>query len=164
MLLDSTAPKPGPAVPTNTESSVLGRVCALVPAVAHFGLGRLLAQSSYDNLPPRSRDEARANASTARNLGSFIEEFLQGNASMQQASRLTDLGAKPLIVLSADTGNAAGWQAKQDQMATLSTNSLHRVATATTHESLVGDEADSAAASQAVRDVVVAVRTSQPLG
>ena len=40
-------------------------------------------------------------------------------------------------------------------MATLSTNSLHRVAYATTHASLLDDETDAAAASQAIRDVVV---------
>jgi hypothetical protein len=49
-------------------------------------------------------------------------------------------------------------------MAALSTNSLHRVANATTHESLLDDETDSAAASQAIGDVVGAVRTARPLG
>jgi hypothetical protein len=48
-------------------------------------------------------------------------------------------------------------------MATLSANSLHRVAKATTHESLLDDQADSAAASQAIHDVVTAVRTSHRL-
>ncbi|HEY5846014.1 MAG TPA: alpha/beta fold hydrolase [Microlunatus sp.] len=164
VLLDSTAPRPGPALPTDPESyNLLSRVSALVPAVAHLGAGRLLAQFSYDTLPPRSRDEARANASTARNLGSYIEEFVEANTAMQQAASLTNLNGKPLIVLTADTGNAAGWQQKQDQMATLSTNSLHRVAYATTHASLLDDETDSAAASQAIRDVVVSVRTSRPL-
>ena len=47
-------------------------------------------------------------------------------------------------------------------MATLSTNSLHRHANAT-HASLLADEADAAAASQAVRDVVTSVRSGQPL-
>ena len=47
-------------------------------------------------------------------------------------------------------------------MAALSTNSLHRHA-ATTHDSLISDEADAPAASQAIRDVVMSVRTSQPL-
>lgn len=42
---------------------------------------------------------------------------------------------------------------KQDHMATMSTNRLHRVANATNHESLIGDETDSAAASQAVSQV-----------
>ena len=164
VLLDSTAPKAGPALPTNTGTyNVLSRVAAVFSAVAHLGVGRLIAQSSYASLPPRSRDEARANASIARNLASYIEEFVEANTAMQQAASLINLNGKPLIVLTADTGNTAGWEQKQDHMATLSTNSLHRVANATTHDSLVSDETDSAAASQAIRDVVASVRTSQPL-
>ena len=164
VLLDSTAPIPGPALPTRTESySVLGRVSAVFSAVAHLGAGRLIAQASYGSLPPHFRGEARANASTARYLRSFIEEFVEANTSVQQAASLTNLDGKPLVVVTADTGNAAGWEQAQDRMATLSTNSSHRVAKATTHESLLYDEADSAAASQAIHDVVAAVRTSQPL-
>src|SRR5215217_4570091 len=131
VLLDSTAPKPGPALPTRTDSySVLGRISTVFSTVAHLGAGRLIAQASYGSLPPHFRGEARANASTARYLRSFIEEFVAANAAMQQAASLTNLDGKPLIVLTADTGKAAGWQAKQDQMATLSTNSSHRVAKA----------------------------------
>jgi pimeloyl-ACP methyl ester carboxylesterase len=163
VLLDSTAPKPGPALPTVTFDNVFGRVAALVPAVAHLGAGRLIAQASYDTLPPRVQNEARANASLARNLRSYIEEFVEANAAMQQAAALTNLNGKPLIVLTADTGNAADWQQKQDHMATLSTNSLHRVAHTTTHDSMISDHADSAAASQAIHDVVEAVRTARPL-
>ena len=164
VLLDSTAPKPGPPLPTRTESyGVLGRVSALFSAVAHLGAGRLIAQASYGSLPPRVRGEARANASTAPYLRSSIEEFVAANTSMQQAASLTNLDGKPLIVLTADTGNAADWQAKQDQMATLSTNSSHRVAKDTTHETLLYDEADSAQAIQAISDVIAAVRTGRPL-
>jgi pimeloyl-ACP methyl ester carboxylesterase len=163
VLLDSTAPKPGPALPPRNSDNVLGRVSALVPAVAHLGAGRLIAQSSYGSLPPNVRDEWRANASLSRNLGSWIEEFVASNTSMQQAAALTNLDAKPLIVLTADTGNSPGWEQKQDSMARLSTNSLHRVAKATTHNSMVSDEADAAAATQAIQDVVAAVRTAHPL-
>jgi pimeloyl-ACP methyl ester carboxylesterase len=164
VLLDSTAPRPGPALPTRTESySVLGRVSAVFSTVAHLGAGRLIAQASYSSLPPHFRGEARANASTAGYLRSFIEEFVAANTSAQQAASLTNLDGKPLVVVTADTGNAAGWEQAQDRMGTLSTNSSHRVAKATTHESLLYDEADSAAASQAIHDVVVSVRTSRPL-
>jgi pimeloyl-ACP methyl ester carboxylesterase len=163
VLLDSTAPKPGPALPRSTTDSVLGRVTALVPAVAHLGVGRLIAQSSYGTLPAPVRDQARAKASLARNLGSYIEEFVQANTAMQQAAALTTLNGKPLIVLTAGTGNDAGWQQKQDHMATLSTNSVHRIADATTHESMLSDQADAVASSDAIHDVVAAVRTSQPL-
>ena len=164
VLLDSTAPKPGPPQPTRTESyTILGRVSAVFSAVAHLGAGRLIAQASYDTLPPHFRGEARANASTARYLTSWIEEFVAANTSMQQAAALTNLDGKPLVVITADTGNAAGWQQKQDRMAALSTNSSHRVAKATTHESLLYDETDSTQASQAIHDVIAAVRTARPL-
>ena len=108
VLLDSTAPNASAAPPTDTESYSLGRrVAVLVPAVAHLGAGRLANPFSYGTLPPRSRDEARANSSTARHLASWIEEVLAASASAHQASLLTDLDGKPLIVLTADTGNDA---------------------------------------------------------
>ena len=163
VLLDSTAPRPGPSPPTTGESfGVLGRFLAVAPAVAHLGVARLIAQAD-GGLPPRSEAEARANASTARHLDSYIEEFLQGSTSMQQAAALTDLSDKPLIVLTADTGNDEAWRSAQDHLATLSTNSRHRVAKDTTHGSLTADEADAGAATQAIRDVIASVRTSQPL-
>jgi pimeloyl-ACP methyl ester carboxylesterase len=163
VLLDSTAPKPGPALPARTEPyDVPGRVSA-VSAVAHFGAGRLIARAAYGSLPLHVQGEARANASTARFLRSWIEESVAANTSMQQAASLTNLGGKPLIVVTADTGNAAGWEQAQDKMATLSTNSSHRVAKDTTHASLLHDETDSAAASQAIRDVLRSVRTGSPL-
>ena len=164
VLLDSTAPKPGPAPPTRTDSySILGRISAVFSAVAHLGAGRLIAQASDDTLPPPFGGESRANASTAPYLASWIEEFVAANTSMQQAAALTDLDDKPLVVVTADTGNAAGWEQAQDRMATLSTNSSHRVAKDTTHASLLYDEADSGAASQAIHDVIESVRTSNPL-
>src|SRR4051794_6024294 len=63
VLLDSTAPTPGPTLPASALDTIVVRVSALVPAVAPLGVGRLLARSSSADLPPRLRDEARANAS-----------------------------------------------------------------------------------------------------
>jgi pimeloyl-ACP methyl ester carboxylesterase len=163
VLLDSTAPRPEPGLPANSGSDgVLSRVSVLVSTVAHFGVGRLIAQGDYGTLPLNAQGEARANASTAHDLASFLEEFLQANTAMQQASSLTSLDGKPLIVVTADQGNNDDqWQAKQDHLATLSTNSLHRHADAT-HQSLL-EEIDSVTASQAIHDVVEAVRTGRPL-
>src|SRR4030095_12828812 len=73
VLLDSTAPKPGPP-PTETQSSeAVGRLSALVSAGAPPGVARLASQASSGTLPPRAEDEARANASTARHLASFLK-------------------------------------------------------------------------------------------
>ena len=60
-------------------------------------------------------------------------------------------------------GSAAAWLAAQDKLATLSTHSRHRIVAEATQASLVLDETDAAAASQAIRDVVASVRTSRPL-
>src|SRR4030095_7349391 len=87
VLLDSTAPKPGSAPPTSTDSyNAIGRIAALSAASAHLGAGRLLNPFSYTTLPPRSRDEARAKSSTGSSIASSIEEYGVANTSMQQAS------------------------------------------------------------------------------
>jgi pimeloyl-ACP methyl ester carboxylesterase len=164
VLLDSTAPKPGPP-PADTQSyEAVGRLAGLAAAVAHLGAGRAIVQLLGGSLPPRAQDEANAKASTAGNVASTVKEYLaEANTSMQQASALTTLGSKPLIVVTADEAQSdPEWQMKQEHLATLSTDSLSRHANAT-HQSLLGDESDSAAASQAILDVVAAVRTSRPL-
>ncbi|HEX8487180.1 MAG TPA: hypothetical protein VF642_01445, partial [Propionibacteriaceae bacterium] len=114
--------------------------------------------ASYDTLPPGERGAARANASTAAHLASFWEEFMMASAAMRQASSLTSLDGKPLIVVTADLAqNDDQWAAKQDRLAGLSTHSLHRHAEAT-HGSLLDDPADAAVAARAIHDVVQAVR------
>jgi pimeloyl-ACP methyl ester carboxylesterase len=164
VLLDSTAPASTPAPPTKTGSyDLLARISALLPAAAHLGVARLYGQFSYDTLPPRSRDEARARSATASDVESFINEFREGGMAVQQAASLVDLAGKPLIVITAGREHDAAWLAAQDQLATLSTNSRHRVVADATHASLVLDGTDAAAASQAIRDVVASVRTSRPL-
>src|SRR5436309_15506229 len=86
-------------------------------------LGRLYGQFAVGDLPPRSENEVRANVATASNLRSTIDEYLQAGTSVKQAASLTDLGDKPLIVLTAGSGNPATWMTEQNHLATLSTNS-----------------------------------------
>jgi hypothetical protein len=167
-LLDSTAPRPGAAPQTMAGSyDLVGRISALVPALAHLGAAHLIGDS-YDTLPPRSRNEARATVSTARSVGSYINEYregamAEGAMAMHQAAALDDFGSKPLIVLTAGRGHDATWMAAQDKLATLSTNSRHGVVADATHASLVNDETDADAVSQAIRDVVAAVQNRRPL-
>jgi pimeloyl-ACP methyl ester carboxylesterase len=163
VLLDSTAPVPGPVPPTKAGSyDLVGRISALLPAVAHLGAAHLIGDS-YDSLPPRSRNEARATVSTAHSVGSYLDEFSEGSRSTRQAASPVDFAGKPLIVVTAGREHDAAWMAAQDKLATLSTNSRHDVVANATHPSLVLNETDAAAASQAIRDVVASVRTSRPL-
>ena len=167
VLVDSTAPASAatPATSPDDESSydVMGRVSALLSSTAELGVGRLLSQGSYDSLPPQSADEAEATGSTASNLQSTIDEYLQANTSTGQAAALDDFGDKPLVVLTAGSGSDADSIAAHDDLAALSTNSAHRVVDGATHTSLVLDEQDAAATTQAILDVVSSIRNDEPL-
>jgi pimeloyl-ACP methyl ester carboxylesterase len=165
VLVDSTAPastvNPKTAATANgSPYDIPGRVSALASASARLGLGRLYAQFDYGSLPPRSRDEARASAATASQLRSTIDEYIQGNATVEQAAALTDFADNPLVVLTAGSGSSPGWSAKQNSLAALSSNSVHRVIDGSTHASLISDKEDSAATIRAILDVVASLRSA----
>ena len=154
VLADSTAPAPAPvsaakprATPPGDGGSydLSGRVSALVSTSARLGLGRLVG------LP------------TASALRSTIDEYVQTNSSVEQAASLRDFADKPLVVLTAGIGSDAGWSAKQDALAKLSTDSLHRVIKGADHAALIADEKGAAATTRAILDVVSSVRTARPL-
>jgi pimeloyl-ACP methyl ester carboxylesterase len=168
VLVDSTAPasaaNAGAASPGHGGSDdVLSRVSALVSTAARLGLARLYAQFDFGSLPPRSRDEVRASVATASTLRSTIDEYVQATASTEQAAALGDFADKPLIVLTAGSGHDAAWSAAQNQMARLSTNSVHRIIDGATHEDLIANKEDAAATTQAILDVVSSVRTPRRL-
>jgi pimeloyl-ACP methyl ester carboxylesterase len=164
VLIDSTPPDAFTSLPDYPGFySAFRRVGALRPTVARFGVGRLIVASQYGDLPRQARTEARASASTARLARSSRDEFATAPRSMEQAKAFRSFGGKPLIVLTASDGNQAGWRAAQDRLATLSTNSLHRIISGATHDSLVSDKVDAARVSQAIADVVRAIRDSAAL-
>jgi RNA binding exosome subunit len=76
--------------------------------------------------------------------------------------RTGDLGDMPLMVISADK-QLADWFELQKELATLSTDSVHRVIDGSTHLSLAFDKQDARATSALILEVVEAVRDGQPL-
>lgn len=166
VLVDSTAPAdgPGPAAPAARGSyDLVDRACVLLSTPARLGLARLYAPLEVGTLPPRSRDEVRANISMPRNLRSTLDEYVQAGRSVKEAAELRDFGAKPLAVLTAGAGSDSKHLADQEELAGLSTNSVHRTNTEASHASLVAVEKDAAGTTQAILDVVSAVRTSGQL-
>jgi pimeloyl-ACP methyl ester carboxylesterase len=164
VLVDSTAAKSTPVSPQEASSySVLKHLSSLVATTSRLGVGRLIADTGFSDLPPRYRDDARTTAATGKEMGGFLDEFGVANRSEAEAGELRSLGAKPLIVLTADRENSKGWMAAQNEMATLSTNSLHRVVSGATHASFVESPDHAAAVTRAIHDVVVSVRTGEPL-
>ena len=165
VLVDTTRRKPTPTTSPDDASSheIMSRVSALLSSTAELGVGRLLSLGSYDSLPQQSADEAEATGSTASNLRSTVEEYLRASASSGQAAALDDFGDKPLVVLTAGSGSDADTIAAHDDLTALSTNSAHRLVDGATHESLILEQQDAAATTQAIVDVVSSVRSREPL-
>ena len=84
-------------------------------------------------------------------------------AILKQASALTSLGDRPLVVVTAMLDAQSGWLPLQDEMLSLSSNSSHRVLANTEHLSLIEEQTSAATASQAIQDVVTSVRNATPL-
>ena len=82
---------------------------------------------SFADLPEPARDEERAFLSTPRHNRSVRDEFSQLRTALTQAQSLTSLGDRPLVVVTAEKDAESGWMAAQDELASLSTNSDHRL-------------------------------------
>ena len=65
--------------------------------------------------------------------------------------------------LTAGVGNDATHSAAQNHLATPSTNSAHHVVDGATHETLVADQGHAATTTQAILQVVAAVRSGGPV-
>jgi pimeloyl-ACP methyl ester carboxylesterase len=127
--------------------SVFRRVYALLPSLARLGVGRLVSGPD-------------ASARAARSLR---DEFAELPTTLAQARSFQSLGDRPLVVVTAAHGAMAGWFTLQDAMAKLSTNSRHEMVPFE-HAELVTNEAGARTSSQAIRDVVHAVRLTIRLG
>ena len=103
------------------------RISALFPSLARLGVGRLVYHADFASLPAHARDMQRLNYSSARFYRSLRDEFAELPTSLDQARSFQNLGDRPLVVVTAARDALAGWLPLQDEMATLSTNSSHRV-------------------------------------
>src|SRR5215212_10229396 len=145
---------------------------ALVPRLAQFGvsllarLGVVRLLSNLDPAPPelphQQRAQIEALAPSTRGVSAYAGEFLAPTQTLQLGSQ-GSLGNKPPAVVTAPKQAEPGWLKQQDKLATLSSNSIHRVVKGATHTSLLYDRSDSQATSAAIVDVVVAVRNDRPL-
>ena len=77
------------------------------------------------------------------------------------AKALKSLDGQSLAVLTAEIGTQNGWLAAHDQLARLSTNSVHRTAHGATHAALLEDRRFAAVTSRAIAEVVRAADSSR---
>jgi pimeloyl-ACP methyl ester carboxylesterase len=164
VLVDSTQASGEPVSPRKAGSySVLQHASSLVGTTARLGLGRLIAATSSSQLPEKYRDDVRATAATGTEMAGVVAEYGVAGRSAAEAGTLHSLRAKPLVVLTASQGNRPGWMGWQNQMAELSTNSIHRVEQGAAHASFVEEPEHAESVTRAIHDVVVALRSGTPL-
>jgi pimeloyl-ACP methyl ester carboxylesterase len=125
-----------------TYQIVLRPLSSLTAPLARIGVWRLIGDE--DATPAYGR--------------AYRDEVAALSNVLDQARSVTSLGSLPLIVVSAGTGGQPGWDAAQEELARLSTRSVHRVIPAATHDSLVSGD-DAAASIQAILDLVAAIRS-----
>jgi pimeloyl-ACP methyl ester carboxylesterase len=139
------------------------RASAVMPPLARLGLGRLVNDRAFTELPPPQRNQERAFLATPRHNRSIRDEVNQIRTALDQAADLQTLGSTPLAVVTASRGHEADWFPMQDDLVTLSTNSAHLTLANATHAMVVADENTARQTSNAIIDVVDAVRTNRPI-
>ena len=169
VLVDSSSPKQVSHQPVTRDSNepqkqtfaVVPRLARLgVSLLARLGVVRLLSMldPASPELPQKQRAQTDALAPSTREFTTYVLEFL----APTQTRRLGSLGNKPLAVVTAGASEPS-WLEQQDDLATLSSNSIHRVVKGATHESLLYDKRDAQATSAAIVEVVAAVRNDRSL-
>ena len=170
VLVDSSSPKQVSHQPVTRDSNEPQKqIFAVVPRLARLGVSlaarlgvvRLLSKlaPASPDLPPQQRAQIDALTPSTRQVTTYALELL----APTQTLRLGSLGNKPLAVVTAPKQAEPGWLKLQDDLATLSSNSIHRVVKGATHTSLLYDRNDAQATSAAIVEVVVAVRNDRPL-
>jgi pimeloyl-ACP methyl ester carboxylesterase len=150
--------------PQKQSLAVVPRLAQLgVSLLARLGVVRLLSKldPASPELPPQQRAQIDALTPSTRGVSTYAGEFLAPTQSRRLGSP-GSLGNKPLAVVTAGKSEPS-WLEQQDKLATLSSNSIHRVVKGATHTSLVYDRSDAQATSAAIVEVVVAVRNDRPL-
>lgn len=168
VLLDSSHPDeyirhPEMLEANRTEMSLM----YALPLVARLGLARLYfaagGEFDFGGMPPRERAEMKMMWSSPDFQTSRAQEMDASPTIFAQAHNLGTLGSLPLIVVTAAKGASPAWSELQQDLASLSTNSEHRILDDATHVSLVFNPKHAELAARAILDVVAAARTGSPL-
>lgn len=164
VLLDAQSPHMTP-VQSSAQASEnpMSALAGVLPGLARVGVARLLSSVASNDLPADVTARRRAFEATPQAASSFGEEFLRLDGILDAAGALPNLGARPLVVVTAMAQSMEGWLDQQNRLATLSTNVSHRVFQDITHDGLIESVNGARTASDAVVDVVMSVRAGTKL-
>jgi pimeloyl-ACP methyl ester carboxylesterase len=150
--------------PQKQSSAAVPQLVRLgVSLPARLGVVRLLSKldPASPDLPPQQHAQIDALSPSTRQWTTSALEFLAPTQTLRPGNP-GSLGNKPLAVVTAGASEPS-WLKLQDELATLSSNSIHRVVEGATHTSLLYERSDAQATSAAIVDVVGAVRNDRSL-
>jgi len=127
---------------------------------AYFALG---GEVDFADLPQRQHDEIAAAWSSQEHWWSMESTMLLGADIFQQAHDLGSLGDLPLAVITRGEGVDDGWCEMQNELVSLSTDSIHITVDGSTHSSLIFNPKHAHIVSETILQIVEAVQTGNRL-
>ncbi len=163
VLLDSSSPEQFTRMPAfRGQYAMMRRAYALLPTLNRLGLGRLIPDGSH--LPTAEAAKVIAVTSAPQAYRNQRDEVSVIPEVFAQAQALDTLDDRPLAALTASATSLGtdGWVGAQDQLAALSSNSVHRTVHST-HTGLLEDVRPAAASVRAITEVISSVHTGTPI-
>ncbi len=168
VLLDSSHPDQFVRYPDmlKNDTATLSKM-PLIQTLLRLGVGHayfaLGGEMDFADLPKLQHDEIAAAGSSQEYWKSVETTMSLGPTIFQQAHDLGSLGDLPLAIITRGEGVDAGWREMQNELAALSTNSIHITVDGSTHTSLIFNPKYAHIVSETILQVVDAARTGQPL-
>ena len=170
VLLDSSHPDQWTSTPQGqAQFEANAKIYSVAPVLARLGVMRVmtLVQPSSD-LPMPYNETLKASFAATKDWDTQSAEFLASLATATQVRKDKSLDDIPLFVLTAtEHGTPAEqeqlWQVWQNELASLSTNSVHKIVDGADHASFWRDPETTQASITAIQQVMEAVRTGTSL-
>jgi pimeloyl-ACP methyl ester carboxylesterase len=144
------------------------KIAKYIPVLARLGIGHLFfalgGEIDFADMKEPQKSEIKAALSSPEYFESQMTENLASKEIYADAQKLGSLGDLPLIVLTRGSDTVPVWLEMQNELSSLSTNSVHIVVEGASHVSLAFNPEHAHAVSDAILRVVDAVRTGKGLG
>ncbi len=166
VLVDASHPDQlarSPALRAEQEGSQ--RMLQFAPLLARLGVIRIsgMLESMASGLPAQQQAQMSAFLANPQQLDAMLAEMAAWEMTTTQTRGAGNMGARPLVVVTAGADSSQDWPMLQAELSALSSNSGHQIVGPATHVSLLNAQADANVTSAAIRQVVAASRRGAAL-
>lgn len=168
VLVDSAHPEQFDRYPEMLqESDAYLQMSSVFPAVARLGIAHLYfaagGEFDFGDLTEPQKSVLKALWSSPDYFVSQRAEIIAAPGIYADGQKLGKLGELPLFVISAGQNASVGWMDLQNELASLSANSIHLVIEKASHASLAFHPDDAHQVSLAIFQVIAAARSGNSL-